>query len=53
MAYVHKIRRYKYTRNEISLGDEEHLPKEVQGDGVVVEVMEVDDEEDGGVLWCC
>ena len=39
----------KYTRNWLSLGDENYLPKGVVGDGV----MEVDDEEEGGVFWCC
>ena len=26
--------------------------REVQGDGVMVVVMEVDDEEEGEVFWC-
>ena len=44
------ISKPEYTKNNLSLGDEEHLPKRVQGDGLMVVVMEVDDEEEGEVL---
>ena len=40
------ISKPKYTKNNLSLGDENYLPKGVVDDGV----MEVDDEEEVEVL---
>jgi len=44
------INKPKHTNNDLSLGDEKHLPKGEVDDGVVVVVIEVDVEEEGEVL---
>ena len=44
------ISKPKYTKNNLSLGDKNYLPKGGVDDGVMVVVMEVDDEEEVGVL---